>query len=276
MMRLGVGATVSIPVKFLHPHHLRNEKFPDPQAREHMRLTGAAVKRLEVKLLNHKETMCVVVHHEDFMDSKRRYHRVWCAISHVKVVKEGSPDKFFDLPPEVTSTERGTSSKSFSNDEPEKSDNAGSDKSHKAAAADPLASIQEVYSFVPNIRTKILIVAGLFFACCSGVIFPAMAWIFSGSFSEFSASTEDDAYMRGIRNLAFNFLVLGVVAFTFMTLQALLLELAATEMTREFKYRWFQSLLRQDLAYYDLRDISGTASILTANAQKFKKWVAKD
>jgi ATP-binding cassette, subfamily B (MDR/TAP), member 1 len=98
-----------------------------------------------------------------------------------------------------------------------------------------------------------------------------MAWIFSGSFSDLSASTDDGAYMRGIRNLAFNFLVLGVVAFTFMTLQALLMELAATEMTRELKYRWFQSLLRQDLAYYDLRDISGTASILTANAQKFKK-----
>jgi ABC transporter transmembrane region len=266
-MRLGVGATVSFPVKFLHPHHRRNEKFPDPQAREHIRLTGALVQRCEVKLINHKETMCAVLHHEDFRDSKRRYHRIWCDISHVQIDHEGSPDKFFDLAPE--STERGASSKSFSNDEANKSDKALSDECHNAV--DPLASVLEVYSFVPNTRTKILIVAGLFFACCSGVIFPAMAWIFSGSFSDLSASTADGAYMRGIRNLAFNFLVLGVIAFTFMTLQALLLELAATEMTKEFKHRWFQSLLRQDLAYYDLRDISGTASILTANSQKFKR-----
>jgi hypothetical protein len=260
-MRLGIGATVSFPVKFLHPHHRRNEKYPDPQAREHIRLTGALVQRREIKLINHEETMCLIVHHEDFMDAKRRYHRVWCAISHVQVDKEGNPDKFFDVPPEALSTKKDMPSSSFSNDETEKTDKV----------ADPMASLQEVYSFVPNTRTKILIVSGLFFACCSGVIFPAMAWIFSGSFSDLSASTDEDAYMRGIRNLAFSFLVLGVVAFTFMTLQALLMELAATEMTREFKYRWFQSLLRQDLTYYDLRDISGTASILTANAQKFKK-----
>jgi hypothetical protein len=141
-MRLGVGATVSFPVKFLHPHHRRNEKFPDPHVREHMRLTGALVQRRELKLINHKETMCVVVHHEDFMDAKRRYHRIWCAIAHVQVDKEGSPDNFFDLPPEALSTKRDMSSNSFSNDETEKTDKAFSDESHKAA--DPLAGTRNV------------------------------------------------------------------------------------------------------------------------------------
>jgi ABC transporter transmembrane region len=266
MMRLGVGATVSLPVKFLHPHHLRDDKFPDPQVREHARLTGALVQRREVKMINHKDTMCVIVHHEDFKDEKRRYHRLWCAMSHVQVDQEGNPDKFFEEDsPESTTTKKGTSSDSFSNDD---NDKGLSEESEKAA--DPLATIQEVYSFVPNTRTKVLIAVGFFFACCSGVVFPAMAWIFSGSFSDLSAST-DEEYMRGIRNLAFSFMVLGLVAFVFMTMQALLLELAATEMTAEFKHRWFQALLRQDLAYYDLRDISGTATILTSNAQKFKR-----
>lgn len=257
-MRLGVGATVSFPVKFLHPHHLRDEKFPDPHGREQMRLTGALVQRLETKLINSKETKCVIVHHEDFKDEKRRFHRVWCAVSRIQVDKEGNPDKYFEDVPNTTSTKKASSL----DDETEKSE-----ESEKAD--DPLATIQEIYSFVPIRRTKILIAIGLFFACCSGVVFPAMAWIFSGSFSDLSATGDD--YMRGIRNLAFNFLVLGVVAFVLMTMQALLMELAATEMTNEFKHRWFQALLRQDLTYYDLRDISGTASILTANAQKFKK-----
>ncbi|KAG7355092.1 ABC transporter [Nitzschia inconspicua] len=272
-MRLGVGASVSFPVKFLHPHHLRDEKYPDPQAREHARLTGALVQRREVKLINHKETMCVVLHHENFKDEKRRYHRLWCAISHIQVDKEGSPNMFFEDALELPSTNKDSSSGSFLQDETDKTDKPLSEE--KETPADPLATVQEVYSFVPNTQTKLYIGIGMFFACCSGVVFPAMAWIFSGSFSDLSATTEGGDYMRGIRNLAFSFMVLGVVAFVFMTMQALLMELAATEMTKEFKHRWFQALLRQDLAYYDLRDISGTASILTANAQKFKKGVGR-
>jgi ATP-binding cassette subfamily B (MDR/TAP) protein 1 len=163
-----------------------------------------------------------------------------------------------------------------SHDETAKSTD-GSDKEKttdaEAESADPKATIEEVFSFVPNTKTKILIAFGLFFAACSGVIFPAMAWIFSGSFSDLSASTGSDAYMRAIRNLAFSFIILGVVAFGLMTAQTLLMELAATEITRNFKKLWFQALLRQDMAYYDLRDVSGTATILSANAIKFKKSV---
>jgi ATP-binding cassette subfamily B (MDR/TAP) protein 1 len=137
----------------------------------------------------------------------------------------------------------------------------------------PQATLEEVFSFVPNTKTKILMIFGLFFAACSGVIFPAMAWIFSGSFSDLSASTDSDAYMRAIRELAFSFIALGVVAFALMTAQTLLMELAASEVTRNFKKLWFQALLRQDMAYYDLRDVSGTATTLSANAIKFKRSV---
>jgi ATP-binding cassette subfamily B (MDR/TAP) protein 1 len=56
-----------------------------------------------------------------------------------------------------------------------------------------------------------------------------------------------------------------------MTLQTLLLELAATEMTENLKTQWFQALIRQDMAYYDLRDVSGAATIISINGQKFKK-----
>lgn len=139
----------------------------------------------------------------------------------------------------------------------------------------PLATVQEVFFFIPNRRTKIYIGVGLFFACCSGVIFPALAWLFSGSFSDLSASVDSEEYLRIIRNLAFSFMILGVVAFMLMSLQSLLLELAATEMTRNFKTLWFQALLRQDMAYFDLRDISGTATTLSSNAIKFKKGVGR-
>lgn len=60
-----------------------------------------------------------------------------------------------------------------------------------------------------------------------------------------------------------------------MTLQTTLLEMAAVEMTNNFKTKWFRALLRQDMAYYDLRDISGTATLVSTNAIRFKKGVGK-
>jgi ATP-binding cassette subfamily B (MDR/TAP) protein 1 len=275
--RLGTGATVSFRAKFLHPHHHRDGRFPDVS--DDHRLTNAIVVRQEMKLINHVSTNCVIVHHDDFKNNDGRYHRLWCAVSHVHVDEEGDPDKFFEQQADDTagsSTEKQLSG-STSNSDTDKTDpnnNKGKvdDEEEEEKIPDPLATTREVLSFVPNMKTKLYIVFGLFFASCSGVIFPALAWIFSGSFSDLSASTEASSdYMDAIRNLGFSFMVLGVVAFFFMTMQATLMELAATEMTREFKTKWFQALLRQDMAYYDLRDISGTATILSTNATRFKK-----
>lgn len=60
-----------------------------------------------------------------------------------------------------------------------------------------------------------------------------------------------------------------------MTLQATFLEMAALEMTNNFKTKWFRALLRQDMAYFDLRDISGTATLVSSNAIRFKKGVGR-
>jgi ATP-binding cassette subfamily B (MDR/TAP) protein 1 len=56
-----------------------------------------------------------------------------------------------------------------------------------------------------------------------------------------------------------------------MTLSAALLETAAGEMTEAFKTQWFQALLRQDMAYYDITDVSGTATIININGKKYRK-----
>jgi ATP-binding cassette subfamily B (MDR/TAP) protein 1 len=69
----------------------------------------------------------------------------------------------------------------------------------------------------------------------------------------------------------FLLLLFSVIAFTFMTAQATLLETAAGEMTEVFKTQWFEALLRQDMAYYDISDVSGTATIININGKKFRK-----
>ena len=60
-----------------------------------------------------------------------------------------------------------------------------------------------------------------------------------------------------------------------MAAQSTLLETSAMEMTHELKMKWFRALLRQDMAYYDLRDIGGTATLLSSNAIKFNRGVGK-
>ena len=96
---------------------------------------------------------------------------------------------------------------------------------------------------------------------------PAIAIVFASSFTNFSDGSDED----GIRQLAFIFMILGVYAFTAMALQSTFLETAAAEMTDTMKQEWFDSLLRQDIAYYDVMDTGGTATILTVNGKKFKR-----
>jgi hypothetical protein len=110
---LGIGAVVSFQAKFIHPHALRDERFPDLHAggtggtghrRPPPRLSDAVVVRREMKKINHEKTMCVVVQHEDFKKDEEgesgdgrsgAYHELWCAESHVKVQKGADPDKRF-------------------------------------------------------------------------------------------------------------------------------------------------------------------------------------
>ena len=102
-----------------------------------------------------------------------------------------------------------------------------------------------------------------------------MAYLFAAVNEELVADVGNDNFMENIRNMAFYFMGLGVLAFTTMTMQAMLLETAATDMSNLLKIQWFEALLRQDMAYYDIRDVSGTATIISINGAKFKKGTGK-
>jgi len=78
-----------------------------------------------------------------------------------------------------------------------------------------------------------------------------------------------------IRELAFQLLALGGIVFVTMTLSAGFLESAATEMSETMKKQWFAALLRQDMAYFDIMDVSGTATIVNSNGRKYKKGLGR-
>jgi len=132
----------------------------------------------------------------------------------------------------------------------------------------PLASLSEVYSFGEGKFWYVF--GGMCASAVTGCVFPAMAYVFADSFEQLAATTDGD-FLADIRGIAYTFMVLGVVAFTFMTLQSALLETAAGIMTRDMKDKWFQALLRQDIAFFDIKDVSGTSTIITSNGAKFKK-----
>ena len=92
MKHLGKGAIISALLKFLHPSELIRNKFPNPV--HGYRLSGCIALRQEVKKVNRKEQLCLVVHHEEFKTGDK-YDELHAVVKHWKVHTEGDPDLFF-------------------------------------------------------------------------------------------------------------------------------------------------------------------------------------
>jgi len=50
---------------------------------------------------------------------------------------------------------------------------------------------------------------------------------------------------------------------------------AGDDMTINMKRKWFEAVIRQDMAYFDLQDVAGTSTIISTNGAKYKKGVSK-
>jgi len=146
----------------------------------------------------------------------------------------------------------------------------------KKEEPDPLASVSDVFSFAQTFGNKLCLVFGIFFAAITGCTFPAIAWIFASSFEKLSSfGVEGVDYLEQIRNLAFQLLALGGIIFVAMTLSAGFLETLASDMSERMKKQWFAALLRQDMAYFDISDVSGTATIVNSNGRRYKKGLGR-
>jgi len=100
-----------------------------------------------------------------------------------------------------------------------------------------------------------------------------VAFYFAEAFEDLVTSPGSDAFMPTVRKLAYTFMVLGAIILVSYTSQSALIDAAAAEMTMTLKTEWFKALLRQDVAYFDVMDVSGEATIITNNANKYRKGV---
>lgn len=149
------------------------------------------------------------------------------------------------------------------------------DDKDKKKKDEPLSSARQVFSFGAGRKKRVCLTLGLICSFVSGCIFPLMAFLFAASFEKLGASATGDDFLTEVRKVAYYFMGLGVGAFIFMSGQACFLETAAGFMTLDFKTKWFDALLRQDMAYYDIKDVSGTANVISHNAAKFKKGLGR-
>merc|ERR1712113_29364 len=90
---LGGGAIVSFPLKYVHPHSVRDAAFPVRKTGQLVSCAGVLLKT--TKMINGEKVDCVVVHHQDFRDENNQPVDIYVKKCHVVVEKEGNREMFY-------------------------------------------------------------------------------------------------------------------------------------------------------------------------------------
>ena len=143
-------------------------------------------------------------------------------------------------------------------------------KKMKKKAAVPMASVSEVFGFMWNLGpgNRFLFFVGCLAGVGNGLVYPILAYLFSTSFSQIVGAANG---LSQVRNLAYTFMIVGVYALLMAFVQNGCLEIVATRAARSFRMQWFNALLRQDAAFFDVYDISGMAASIQPNSNKFNR-----
>lgn len=175
---------------------------------------------------------------------------------------------------QVFSTVDGVETLDASKSKPESKEEDGKDKKDENLQG-PLSQYSEVFTaFGRTQKVKLFRLLGVLSAIVSGSAYPVMSFYFSKSFEKLGAQASaggGEAFLKEITEMAYVFMVLGAVGFIFLVFQSTFLEIAASESTADYKKQWFEALLRQDMAYYDIKDVSAQATIVSTSAAKYKK-----
>lgn len=153
---------------------------------------------------------------------------------------------------------------------------AAGDKDKKEKEAAPQASLTETldFAFQCGPKIKIIFCLGFFAGICNGLVYPALAYLFSTSFTDLS-SADATADLSVVRELAFTFMIVGVYALVAGLFQSWCFEILAYHATQNFRLQWFSALLRQDTAYFDVHDAGGIAGQVGPSSNKYRRGVGR-
>jgi ATP-binding cassette, subfamily B (MDR/TAP), member 1 len=140
--------------------------------------------------------------------------------------------------------------------------------------AKPMASVSDTLRFAFDCggHVKFMFFLGLVSAVLNGLVYPILAYLFSKSFSDLANASND---LGQVRELAYQFLVIGGYAFVVGLLQTWCLEIVAYHATKRFRLEWFQALLRQDPAFFDVNNVGGIASQVGPSSNKYRRGMGR-
>ena len=174
-------------------------------------------------------------------------------------------------PPTTTTTTMEKKSSIVSSEEAETSTTTSTKEQQAAATPPQLASLRDVFSYGTGWVKVVCLSLGFVCAVIAGGVAPAMIFVFARSFEDLVVPPTSPQFMDSVREMTYIFLGLGVGAFIALCGYATLLETSAQNMTKDFKQQWFQALLRQDMAYFDIKDVTGLATMISTNGARYKR-----
>mmetsp|Transcript_8086 Transcript_8086/g.13654 ORF Transcript_8086/g.13654 Transcript_8086/m.13654 type:complete len:1525 (-) Transcript_8086:107-4681(-) len=145
-------------------------------------------------------------------------------------------------------------------------------KSKKKKSDIPPATVSQVFSFLRTPRDKTLLFVGVIAGILNGLVFPALAYLFSNSFSDLGQANQG---LESVRSLAFTFVGVGCYAFVVAAIQNFCFLLVAVRASDNFRKEWFSALLRQDSAFHDVHSVSGMATALSSASNKIKRGLGR-
>ena len=151
----------------------------------------------------------------------------------------------------------------------------GDKKEKKKKEAAPQASMAETLDFVFQCGSTVtfLFFMGCFAGFCNGLVYPALAYLFSTSFSDLAGAASQG--LENVRSLAFNFLYVGLYALVAGLFQTWCFEVVAYHATQNLRLQWFKALLRQDTAFFDVHDAGGIAGQVGPSSNKYRRGVGR-
>jgi ATP-binding cassette, subfamily B (MDR/TAP), member 1 len=131
------------------------------------------------------------------------------------------------------------------------------------------ADAKQEYTHPSSFYLGTVFVIGWIAAIANGLIPVIMAYLFSEAFTDLSGAAANG--LDKVKDLTYLFLYVGAMGLFAATIQTLCFETCAYHGSHALRLQWFAALLRQDAAYYDVYDISGTAAQIGASVTKFRR-----
>jgi hypothetical protein len=89
-LRHGVGAKITVYLKYLHPRQLVTAKFPNAQQQDV--LEGCIAVQKEMKKVSRRDQQCIIMRHDAFDDGTL----IHAVLRYCKVTQEGAVEHLFD------------------------------------------------------------------------------------------------------------------------------------------------------------------------------------